>query len=83
MPTPTGRQPMTRPTDAEVRKMTPYVDRDPNGDITIRDAVTGEAICYMPSCGPASRLPASKRWHIESIARRIVVALTAQETTDD
>lgn len=55
--------------------MTPYIERDATGDLTIVDAETGKAICYMPSCGPASGLKAADRKRIESTAERIVEAL--------
>ncbi len=57
--------------------MTPYVDRDPTGDLTIVDADTNKTICYMPSCGPASGLRASERRKIEQMAERIVRGMEA------
>lgn len=60
--------------------MTPYVDRDPSGDLTIRDADTNKAICYMPSCGAASGLKAAERKRIERMAERIVEALSKENT---
>tara|TARA_R100001132_G_C3209635_1_gene53159 strand:+ start:173 stop:346 length:174 start_codon:yes stop_codon:yes gene_type:complete len=56
--------------------MTPYIERDASGDMTIRDADTNRAICYMPPTGPASGVKAKDRRVVEKNAEAIVSALS-------
>ena len=56
--------------------MTPYIDRDPSGDMAIRDADTNRVICYMPQTCRAAGVKASERKRIEADAEAIVAALS-------
>ena len=55
--------------------MTPYIERDPSGDMTVRDAETNRVICYMPPTCRAAGVKAAERKRIEADAEAIVAAL--------
>lgn len=56
--------------------MTPYIERDPQGDMTIRDADTNKAICYMPSTCVAAGISRRDREEVEAFAALILAAVS-------
>lgn len=62
--------------------MLPYIDTDPTGDMTIRDARTCKTICYMPQTCKASGATAKFAREVEKNAEAIVNALSRKEGKD-
>ena len=60
-----------------------YIDRDPTGDISIRDATTHKTICYMPQTCKASGATAKFAREVEKNAETIVKALNLNEGKEE